>query len=309
MSKILTIFDFDNTLYDSAKRLKDLRPSYNPLKQTNYSLSKKNLELMSHQEFYSTNPQDFNLVVALHLLALLKTKDHDVLVISSSINDETHRKKEAILSSFVGTRMTIHREKDGEDVFEQIPNLSAYDKVIVVDDNPNRLSRAKKHGFELIVVKQPYNTKWHEGYEFFLPGYFGDYLTLKNHRHKMTSATREALLKLENELGETPTRNTFFEKMQLRDTVDYALKHDQPLAGVMNISKEDGKVAFSMVYNDKLRRLSFDNRDALHVWVIRRLQSLQSINSYGRFNGMEHLLLSLSDDKFFIEEILPHITK
>ena len=90
--------DLDNTLLDSASRLVDFKPTYEPEKQLSYELKKELLKHFSNPQFYQYDEIKVNEEVERYLEGLVGSHTDDICFISLSPSKDIAEKKRELLN-------------------------------------------------------------------------------------------------------------------------------------------------------------------------------------------------------------------
>ena len=145
--------DLDNTLLDSASRLVDFKPTYEPEKQLSYELKKELLKHFSNPQFYER--------VEGYVQGLVGSNLEDICFISLSPNKEIAEKKRELLdklgygnSAFMSFYSLRQEEKVLARLLQSAKDSS--DTVVFVDDNPYRILTFQDNQANYKVVRHPY---------------------------------------------------------------------------------------------------------------------------------------------------------
>lgn len=153
--------DLDNTLLDSASRLVDFKPTYEPEKQLSYELKKDLLKHFSNPRFYQYGEIAVNERVEGYLQGLVGSNFEDICFISLSPNKEIAEKKRELLNHLgygSSAFMSFYSLKQEEKVLARILQSAkdSSDKVVFVDDNPYRILKYQDNQANYKVVRHPY---------------------------------------------------------------------------------------------------------------------------------------------------------
>lgn len=153
--------DLDNTLLDSASRLVDFEPTYDPEKQLSYELKKSLLKHFSNPQFYQYGEIAVNERVEGYLQGLVGSNLEDICFISLSPSKEVAEKKKEILnrlgygdSAFMSFYSTGQEDKVLARILQSVRDSS--DNVVFVDDNPYRILKYQDNQVNYKVVRHPY---------------------------------------------------------------------------------------------------------------------------------------------------------
>lgn len=153
--------DLDNTLLDSASRLVDFEPKYDPEKQLSYELKKGLLKHFADPTFYIFGDINLNLEVVRYLDSLVGSNLESICFISLSPSKEVAEKKRELLnrlgygdSAFMSFYSTGQEEKVLARILQSVRDSS--DNVVFVDDNPYRILKYQDNQVNYKVVRHPY---------------------------------------------------------------------------------------------------------------------------------------------------------
>lgn len=153
--------DLDNTFLDSASRLVDFKPTYEPEKQLSYELKKDLLNHFSNPQFYQVGEIKVNEEVERYLEGLAGSHTEDICFISLSPNKEIAEKKRELLdklgygnSAFMSFYSVRQEEKVLARLLQSAKDSS--DAVVFVDDNPYRILKYQDNQANYKVVRHPY---------------------------------------------------------------------------------------------------------------------------------------------------------
>lgn len=153
--------DLDNTLLDSASRLVDFKPTYEPEKQLSYELKKELLKHFSNPQFYQFGEIKVNEEVERYLHSLVSNQFEDICFISLSPNKEIAEKKKELLDKLGygnSAFMSFYNLKQEDKVLARLLQ-SAKDNsepTVFVDDNPYRILKYQDSQVDYRVVRHPY---------------------------------------------------------------------------------------------------------------------------------------------------------
>lgn len=153
--------DLDNTFLDSASRLVDFKPTYEPEKQLSYELKKDLLKHFSNPQFYQFGEIKVNEEVEKYLLSLVGSQFDNICFISLSPSKEIAEMKRALLD-FLGysdsALFSFYTLKQEEKLLGRLVQ-SAKDisePTVFVDDNPDRILKFQDNQVNYRVVRHPY---------------------------------------------------------------------------------------------------------------------------------------------------------
>lgn len=153
--------DLDNTLLDSASRLVDFKPTYEPEKQLSYGLKKELLKHFSNPQFYEYGEIAVNERVEGYVQGLVGSNLEDICFISLSPNKEIAEKKRELLNHLgygSSAFMSFYSVKQEEKVLARLLQSAkdSSDTVVFVDDNPYRILKYQDNQVNYKVVCHPY---------------------------------------------------------------------------------------------------------------------------------------------------------
>lgn len=153
--------DLDNTFLDSASRLVDFKPTYEPEKQLSYELKKDLLNHFSNPQFYQVGEIKVNEEVERYLEGLAGSHTEDICFISLSPNKEIAEKKRELLDKLGygnSAFMSFYSVKQEEKVLARLLQSAkdSSDTVVFIDDNPYRILKYQDNQAEYRVVRHPY---------------------------------------------------------------------------------------------------------------------------------------------------------
>lgn len=153
--------DLDNTLLDSASRLVDFKPTYEPEKQLSYELKKDLLKHFSNPRFYQTGEIKVNEEVERYLEGLVGSHTDDICFISLSPSKEIADKKRELLNELGysdSALLSFYNLRQEEKMLARLIQ-SAKDRsepTVFVDDNPYRILKYQDNQVNYKVVRHPY---------------------------------------------------------------------------------------------------------------------------------------------------------
>lgn len=153
--------DLDNTLLDSASRLVDFKPTYEPKEQLSYELKKELLKHFSNPQFYQVGEIKVNEEVERYLEGLVGSHTDDICFISLSPSKEIAEKKRELLNELGysdSALLSFYNLRQEEKMLARLIQ-SAKDRsepTIFVDDNPYRILKLQDSQMNYKVVKHPY---------------------------------------------------------------------------------------------------------------------------------------------------------
>ena len=153
--------DLDNTFLDSASRLVDFKPTYEPEKQLSYELKKDLLNHFSNPQFYQVGEIKVNEEVERYLEGLAGSHTEDICFISLSPNKEIAEKKRELLDKLGygnSAFMSFYTVKQEEKVLARLLQSAkdSSDKVVFIEDNPYRILKYQDNQVEYRVVRHSY---------------------------------------------------------------------------------------------------------------------------------------------------------
>lgn len=153
--------DLDNTFLDSASRLVDFKPTYEPEKQLSYELKKDLLNHFSNPQFYQVGEIKVNEEVERYLEGLAGSHTEDICFISLSPNKEIAEKKRELLDKLGygnSAFMSFYSVRQEEKVLARLLHSAkdSSDAVVFVDDNPYRILKYQDNQANYKVVRHPY---------------------------------------------------------------------------------------------------------------------------------------------------------
>lgn len=194
MSLKTIIVDFDNTIADTASRIKDYYPNYEPSTQKSYIFSGEfanAIELYGKQDFYNPSKLLFNWQVVNFIKEECEKEPTRIIFISSCMNKETVKSKVDFLELFsdnhfvkaVEINYELIREGNVsvDVVYEYFGLHNLEHEVIAIDDYEKRLRDYVGLGDNrpsIIAVEHPYS----KGYIMYMSRYMTNIL-LPNYLH------------------------------------------------------------------------------------------------------------------------------
>lgn len=153
--------DLDNTLLDSASRLVDFKPTYEPEKQLSYELRRELLKHFSNPQFYQVGEIKVNGEVERYLEGLVGSHTDDICFISLSPSKEIAEKKRELLNELGygdSALLSFYNLRQEEKMLARLIQ-SAKDRsepTVFVDDNPYRILKFQDNQANYKVVRHPY---------------------------------------------------------------------------------------------------------------------------------------------------------
>ena len=153
--------DLDNTLLDSASRLVDFEPSYDPEKQLSYDLDKGLLKHFADPTFYVFGDIKVNLEVVRYLESLVGSSLEDICFISLSPTEEVARAKRQLLNDLgygSSAFMSFYNHEQETQTLERLLKSvkESSDSVVFIEDNPYRILKFQDNQANYKVVRHPY---------------------------------------------------------------------------------------------------------------------------------------------------------
>ncbi len=153
--------DLDNTLLDSASRLVDYKPTYEPEKQLSYELKKDLLKHFSNPQFYQFGEIKINEEVERYLEGLVGSKMVDICFISLSPTKEIVERKRELLNALGYTDsalISFYSVKQEEKMLGRLIQSAkdSSEPTVFIDDNPYRILKFQDNQAEYRVVRHPY---------------------------------------------------------------------------------------------------------------------------------------------------------
>lgn len=153
--------DLDNTLLDSASRLVDFEPSYDPEKQLSYDLDKGLLKYFADPTFYVFGDTKVNLEVVLYLKNLVGSHLEDICFISLSPTKEVAKAKRQLLNKLgygSSAFMSFYSHEQESQTLGRLLNSAkeSSDSVVFIEDNPYRILKFQDNQANYKVVRHPY---------------------------------------------------------------------------------------------------------------------------------------------------------
>lgn len=153
--------DLDNTFLDSASRLVEFKPTYEPEKQLSYELKKELLKHFSNPRFYQVGEIKVNEEVERYLEGLVGSHTDDICFISLSPSKDIAEKKRELLTELgysESALLSFYNLRQEEKMLARLIQ-SAKDRsepTVFVDDNPYRILKFQDSQMNYKVVKHPY---------------------------------------------------------------------------------------------------------------------------------------------------------
>lgn len=153
--------DLDNTLLDSASRLVDFVPTYDPEKQLFYDLDKSLLRYFADPTFYVFGDIKVNSEVVRYLENLVGSSLEDICFISLSPTEEIAKKKRDLLNKLgfgSSAFMSFYNHEQEAQTLERLLKSAkeSSDSVVFVEDNPYRILKFQDNQANYKVVRHPY---------------------------------------------------------------------------------------------------------------------------------------------------------
>ena len=153
--------DLDNTFLDSASRLVDFKPTYEPEKQLSYELKKDLLKHFSNPQFYQYGEIEVNERVEGYLQGLVGLNFENICFISLSPNKEIPEKKRELLNNLgygESALMSFYNLEQEDKVLSRLLQSAkdSSDAVVFIDDNPYRILKFQDNQVNYKVVRHPY---------------------------------------------------------------------------------------------------------------------------------------------------------
>lgn len=153
--------DLDNTLLDSASRLVDFEPTYEPEQQLSYDLEKGLLKHFANPEFYTVGKIEVNTEVVRYLENLVGSDLEDICFISLSPTEEVAKAKRQLLSELgYGSSAFMsfyNHEQESQTLGRLLKSAKeGSDSVVFVEDNPYRILKFQDNQVNYKVVRHPY---------------------------------------------------------------------------------------------------------------------------------------------------------
>lgn len=153
--------DLDNTFLDSASRLVEFKPTYEPEKQLSYELKKELLKHFSNPRFYQYDEIKVNEEVERYLEGLVGSKMADICFISLSPTKEIVERKRELLNALGYTDsalISFYSVKQEEKMLGRLIQSAkdSSEPTVFIDDNPYRILKFQDNQAEYRVVRHPY---------------------------------------------------------------------------------------------------------------------------------------------------------
>ena len=153
--------DLDNTFLDSASRLVDFKPTYEPEKQLSYELKKDLLKHFSNPQFYQYGEIEVNERVEGYLQGLVGLNFENICFISLSPNKEIAEKKRELLNNLgygESALMSFYNLEQEDKVLSRLLQSAkdSSDAVVFIDDNPYRILKFQDNQVNYKVVRHLY---------------------------------------------------------------------------------------------------------------------------------------------------------
>lgn len=163
--------DLDNTLLDSASRLVDFKPTYEPEEQLSYELKKELLKHFSNPQFYQVGEIKVNEEVEQYLEGIVGSHTDDICFISLSPSKEIAEKKRELLNELGysdSALLSFYNLRQEEKMLARLIQ-SAKDRsepTLFVDDSPYRILKFQDSQMNYKVVKHPYTVDRYPSYVY-----------------------------------------------------------------------------------------------------------------------------------------------
>lgn len=153
--------DLDNTLLDSASRLVEFEPTYDPEKQLSYDLERGLLKHFANPEFYNFGEIKVNGEVVRYLKNLVGSHLEDICFISLNPTEEIAKAKRQLLNKLgygSSAFMSFYNpEQESQTLGRLLKSAQeGSDSVVFVDDNPYRILKFQDNQANYKVVRHPY---------------------------------------------------------------------------------------------------------------------------------------------------------
>ena len=153
--------DLDNTLLDSASRLVDFKPTYEPEKQLSYELKKELLQHFSNPNFYQLGEISVNEEVERYLEGLVGSQTSDICFISLSPTKEIAERKRDLLNHLGygdSALLSFYSLKQEEKMLSRLIQSAkdSSEPTVFLDDNPYRILKFQDNQVNYKVVCHPY---------------------------------------------------------------------------------------------------------------------------------------------------------
>lgn len=163
--------DLDNTLLDSASRLVDFEPSYDPEKQLSYDLDKGLLKHFADPTFYVFGDINVNVEVVRYLEGLVGSSLEDICFISLSPTEEVAKAKRQLLNKLgYGSSAFMsfyNHEQESQTLGRLLKSAKeGSDSVVFVEDNPYRILKFQDNQVNYKVVRHPYTVGRYPSYVY-----------------------------------------------------------------------------------------------------------------------------------------------
>ena len=176
MSLKTIIVDFDNTIADTASRIIDYFPNYEPKNQETYIFSGEfsdAINLYGNGEFYDQNLLLLNFQVVQYIVEECKKEPTRIIFISSCMNEETRKSKVDFLErfgdSYFSEAIELNYEMikvgkiESRDVYEFFNLYDSDKEVIAIDDFEERLRGYVELGsdeLKIVAIEHPYSREF-----------------------------------------------------------------------------------------------------------------------------------------------------
>ena len=163
--------DLDNTLLDSASRLVDFEPTYDPEQQLSYDLEKGLLKHFANPEFYTVGEIEVNTEVVRYLENLVGSDLEAICFISLSPTEEVAKAKRQLLTELgYGSSAFMsfyNHEQESQTLGRLLKSAKeGSDSVVFVEDNPYRILKFQDNQVNYKVVRHPYTVGRYPSYVY-----------------------------------------------------------------------------------------------------------------------------------------------
>ena len=163
--------DLDNTFLDSASRLVDFKPTYEPEKQLSYELKKDLLKHFSNPQFYLVGEIKVNEEVERYLQGLAGSHLDNICFISLSPTKEIAEKKKELLAQLgygQSSLISFYSLKQEEKMLGRLVQSAkdSSEPTVFIDDNPYRILKFQDNQVNYKVVKHPYTVGRYPSYVY-----------------------------------------------------------------------------------------------------------------------------------------------
>ena len=163
--------DLDNTLLDSASRLIDFEPTYDPEKQLSYDLDRGLLKHFANLVFYKFGEIKVNVEVVRYLENLVGSDLEDICFISLSPTKEVAKAKRQLLNELgygSSAFMSFYSHEQEAQTLERLLKSAkdSSDSVVFIEDNPYRILKFQDNQVNYKVVRHPYTVGRYPGHVY-----------------------------------------------------------------------------------------------------------------------------------------------